>query len=97
MPSRDSAANWIRLAGYESAQILNPKMLHRYYKNAAANPLVANAGLIHKRRPFGPTFQTFFVGDLKASCQLQIIGRQRRRTTGTSRVVARLARRERTD
>jgi hypothetical protein len=38
-------------------------MLHACYKNAAPNPLVANAGLIHKRGPFGRHFRAFFVGD----------------------------------
>lgn len=73
----------------------NPKMLHGCYKNAAANPLVANTGLIHKHAPFPAPFRAFFVGAPNASCQLQIIGRQIRRTIGTSRVVARLAGRER--
>src|SRR3546814_7430013 len=75
----------------------NPKMLCACSKIAATNPLVANTGVIHKCAWFPGTFRTFFVGGPKASWQLPIIGRQRRRTTGTSRVVARLAGRERTD
>src|SRR3546814_7574708 len=61
----------------------NPKMLCACSKIAATNPLVANTGVIHKCAWFPGTFRTFFVGGPKASWQLPIIGRQRRRTTGT--------------
>src|SRR3546814_21173417 len=67
----------------------NPKMLRACYKDAVRNPLVANAGLIHKRGECGPVLCAFSVGGAAASCQLPIIGRQRRRTAGTRRVVAR--------
>src|SRR3546814_20481915 len=40
--------------------------------------------------------RAFFVGGAAASCQLSIIGRQRRRTAGTRRTVARPTGRERT-
>jgi hypothetical protein len=43
-------------------QQLNPKMLRCCYKNAAANPLVANAGLIHKRGRFAELLRAFSVG-----------------------------------
>src|SRR3546814_15400288 len=66
----------------------NPKMLRACYKDAVRNPLVANAGLIHKRGECGPVLCAFSVGGAAASCQLPIIGRQRRRTAGTRRVVA---------
>lgn len=75
--------------------ISNPKMLRRCYKNAAQQRLVANAGLIHKREGLEAALRCFFVGRPAASCQLPIIGRQRRRPAGTLRVVARLAGRER--
>jgi hypothetical protein len=37
-------------------------MLRACYKNAAVNPLVANAGVIHKRRSRQRIFRAFFVG-----------------------------------
>src|SRR3546814_8116739 len=74
----------------------NPKMLRACYKDAVRNPLVANAGLIHKRGECGPVLCAFSVGGAAASCQLPIIGRQRRRTAGTRRVVARPTGRKRT-
>lgn len=75
--------------------ISNPKILRCCYKNAAQQRLVANAGLIHNRGAPRAPFRCFFVGGPTASCQLPIIGRQRRRPAGTLRVVARLAGRER--
>lgn len=94
-PSRDASRGYCPTLRPVNRLNPNPKMLHACYKNAAPNPLVANAGLIHSGRRSGRAFGRFSVGAPKASCQLQIIGRQRRKTAGTSRVVARLARRER--
>ncbi|WP_156420372.1 MULTISPECIES: hypothetical protein [unclassified Sphingopyxis] len=46
---------------------MNSKMLHCYYKNAAANPLVANAGLIHKRTGMIAALCAFSVGGIPRS------------------------------